>query len=282
MVNGNWNPGTVCALEVLASQPAPRRRTQLLSTSSISNSDRDDHRWLEGFVLKRGVDCALAGWLLVVSLPLLAMAAIFIKLDSEGPVLFSQARMGRRFTRFRIWKLRTMRSGCRGPSYTFSEDLRVTRVGRWLRWSKVDELPQLWNVLRGDMSLVGPRPVVPELIVGFEQAYRQLLHVRPGLTDPATLKYCREDECLSLIPDQLLYYKTVLIPDKLRLSAAYLERATLRSDLALLVETALALLPVGCRLRFIRGWFAGESKTVGTFFREPAPGAEVHPIAEKI
>jgi lipopolysaccharide/colanic/teichoic acid biosynthesis glycosyltransferase len=215
---------------------------------------------LEGFVLKRSVDCALAGWFLVMSLPLLAVAALMIKLDSRGPVFFSQARMGRGFKRFRIWKLRTMRSGCRGPSYTFSEDVRVTRTGRWLRWSKVDELPQLWNVLRGDMSLVGPRPVVPELTVGFEQAYAQLLHVRPGLTDPATLKYCREDECLSLIPDQLLYYKTVLIPDKLRLSAAYLEHATLSSDLILLVETALALVPVRCRFRFIRGWFVGKSK----------------------
>ena len=212
-------------------------------------------------MLKRSVDCALAGWLLVMSLPLLAVTAIFIRLDSEGPVFFSQTRVGRRFKRFRIWKLRTMRCGANGPSFTLSEDLRITRVGRWLRWSKVDELPQLWNVLRGDMSLVGPRPVVPELTVGFEQTYAQLLRVRPGLTDPATLKYCREDECLSLIPDQLLYYKTVLIPDKLRLSAAYLEHATLSSDLVLLAKTALALVPVRFRPRLIRGWLVGKSKT---------------------
>jgi lipopolysaccharide/colanic/teichoic acid biosynthesis glycosyltransferase len=236
---------------------------------------------LEGFVLKRSVDFALAVCFLVVALPVLAGAAIAIKLDSEGPVFFSQIRCGRGFTRFRIWKLRTMRLGAAGASYTFSEDARVTRVGRWLRWSKVDELPQLWNVLRGDMSLVGPRPVLAELILGFEAAYENLLKVRPGLTDPATLKYCREDECLSLIPDRHLYYTTVLIPDKLRLSAAYLERATLSSDLTLLAETALALLSVRCRLGKIRGCFERKRLTARSLFRESAARAEVQSVVEK-
>jgi len=131
-------------------------------------------------VLKRSVDIALAGFLLTLSLPFLVVAAIVIRMDSRGPVFFSQIRVGRGFTRFRIWKLRTMRVDGAGPSFTLGDDLRVTRAGRWLRRFKVDELPQLWNVVRGDMSLVGPRPVVPDLIEGFEQAYERLLEARPG------------------------------------------------------------------------------------------------------
>ncbi len=112
---------------------------------------------------KRSVDIALAGLLLAVSLPLLAMAAIVIKLDSEGPAIYRQVRVGRRFRPFQLLKLRTMRASCGCPVYTLGADERITRSGRWLRWFKLDELPQLWNVLRGEMSLVGPRPVVPEL-----------------------------------------------------------------------------------------------------------------------
>jgi lipopolysaccharide/colanic/teichoic acid biosynthesis glycosyltransferase len=223
-------------------------------------------RWSEGFVLKRGVDIALSGVLLIVSLPLLAVAALAIKLDSEGPVFFCQARMGRNFRRFQIWKLRSMRISCLGLGYTLSEDPRVTRSGRWLRWLKVDELPQLWNVFRGEMSMVGPRPVVPELALEYRQAYKLLLTVRPGLTDPATLKYCHEEQFLLLVPDPFLYYKTILVPDKLRISAAYLERANFWSDLRVLTVTALALFPVNWLPRFIRIWPAKPVNTAEQFF----------------
>jgi lipopolysaccharide/colanic/teichoic acid biosynthesis glycosyltransferase len=149
--------------------------------------------------------------------------------------------MGRRFRRFALFKLRTMRVGCAGSAYTLGEDERITRVGHWLRWSKVDELPQLWNVLRGEMSLVGPRPVIPELALEFRAEYERLLQVRPGLTDPATVKYCREEDLLALYPDPMEKFKTVITPDKLRISAAYLERATVWSDLGLMMETGWAL-----------------------------------------
>ena len=191
---------------------------------------------------KRSVDVVLAGLMLVVSLPFLAIAAIIIKLDSEGPVIFRQVRTGRWFRRFELLKLRTMRDGCGGPPFTFGADCRVTRSGRWLRRFKLDELPQLWNVLRGDMSLVGPRPVVPELTAEFKGAYDLLLVARPGLTDPATLKYCREAEILALVPDPQNYFKTVVTPDKLRLSQDYLLRANLWTDLGLMAETAVAML----------------------------------------
>jgi lipopolysaccharide/colanic/teichoic acid biosynthesis glycosyltransferase len=202
-------------------------------------------------VLKRCVDVAVSSFLLIVALPVLAAAAIAIKLDSDGPVFFVQPRMGRGFNLFALIKLRTMRIRCVGSAFTLGADPRITRVGHWLRLSKVDELPQLWNVLRGEMSMVGPRPVIPELAIEFAEAYVLLLDVRPGLTDPASMKYCREEELLALFPDPLLHFKTVLTPDKLRISAAYLDHATVWSDLGVLVGTALALFPSSRLQRFI-------------------------------
>jgi lipopolysaccharide/colanic/teichoic acid biosynthesis glycosyltransferase len=192
-------------------------------------------------VFKRAIDVISAFLLLTLSLPLLAIAAILIKLDSAGPVLFRQARMGRGFRRFQLYKLRTMNLGGNGPAYTLGADPRITRVGRWLRRFKVDELPQLWNILSGDMSVVGPRPVVPELAFEFSQGYERLLTVRPGLTDPASLKYCYETELLQSVPDAYSYFKSVVTPDKIRISQAYLERANLWSDFVVATQTFLAL-----------------------------------------
>ncbi len=196
-------------------------------------------------MFKRSVDIALAGLLLVLALPFLAIAAIIIKLDSEGPVIFRQVRMGLRFRRFQLLKMRTMKTSIGGPAYTLGADERITRPGRWLRYFKFDELPQLWNVVCGDMSLVGPRPVVPELAFEFKRSYDLLLEARPGLTDPATLKYCRETEILALVPDPLEYFKTVVTPDKLRISQAYQQRANLWTDLGVMAGTAAALLQSG-------------------------------------
>lgn len=198
---------------------------------------------------KRSVDFVLAGLLLAITFPLLVIAAIVIKLESKGPVIFRQVRVGRGFRRFQLLKLRTMKASSGGTAYTLGADPRITRCGRWLRWFKLDELPQLWNVLRGDMSLVGPRPVIPELTVEFKPAYERLLEARPGLTDPATLKYCHEAEILALVPDPLKYFKTVVTPDKLRISQAYLQRANVWSDLGVLVGTVLALFEFRWRVR---------------------------------
>ena len=165
-------------------------------------------------VLKRGIDIVVAGIMLVACLPLLVMCAVLIKLDSHGPILFRQARIGRDAKVFNLLKLRTMRAGEDGPAITLGIDPRITLVGGWLRRWKLDELPQLWNVLRGEMSLVGPRPVIPELAREFAPDYRHLLRVRPGLTDPATIQYCREAEMLSRVTDPLSYFKTVRYPRK--------------------------------------------------------------------
>jgi len=206
---------------------------------------------LEGLVLKRSVDVVLSGVLLVAALPVLLVAALLIKLDSDGPVIFSQARIGRDFRVFQLFKLRTMRHLSFGAAITIGADPRITTVGRALRRLKVDELPQLWNVLRGDMSLVGPRPVIPELAYEFRRSYERLLLARPGLTDPATVKYCREAELLARMPDPLWYFRTVVTPDKLLISRMYQDRATAMSDLMVLAATLWVLLLPAWRTRLV-------------------------------
>jgi lipopolysaccharide/colanic/teichoic acid biosynthesis glycosyltransferase len=177
--------------------------------------------------------------LLFVALPVLVLAAILIRISSPGPILFRQTRMGREFTPFEILKLRSMTHQETGQAYTLGADPRITRVGKWLRRSKVDELPQLWNVLRGEMSLVGPRPVLPELTQEFHSSYVRLLTVRPGLTDPASLKYCQEATLLGAAREPMHFFKTVVTPDKLRISIRYLETATVWSDSLILAMTAV-------------------------------------------
>jgi lipopolysaccharide/colanic/teichoic acid biosynthesis glycosyltransferase len=233
-------------------------------------------------VLKRCVDIVLSVSLLIVAVPILAAAAIAIEFDSEGPVFFVQARMGRGFRRFALFKLRTMRVNCEGTAITLGVDPRITRVGHWLRWSKVDELPQLWNVLRGEMSMVGPRPVIPELAFEFVKSYLRLLEVRPGLTDPASMKYCREEELLALFPDPLRHFKTVITPDKLRISAAYLDHSTVRSDLRVLIGTALALFPSNRLQHFIRVHSFQHSEAANMAFAEPIQRAEAQQVIEEM
>jgi lipopolysaccharide/colanic/teichoic acid biosynthesis glycosyltransferase len=192
--------------------------------------------------VKRFLDVLLSFCLILLALPVFVFCAIVIKLESNGPVLFRQPRMGRNFHPFAILKFRTMQHRSKGSPVTLGQDARITRCGRWMRRHKLDELPQLWNVLRGDMSLVGPRPVVPSIVREFRSQYERLLCVRPGLTDPAALKYYNECELLAATPNPLRHFKQVVTPDKLRLSAEYLERATVWSDLAVLAQTAFAVM----------------------------------------
>jgi lipopolysaccharide/colanic/teichoic acid biosynthesis glycosyltransferase len=190
-------------------------------------------------VVKRLVDVSVAWCLLLLSLPLLLAAALLILLTSPGPVLFRQVRMGRDYQPFEILKLRTMFRDIAGPVFTLGPDARITPVGRVLRRTKLDELPQLWNVIRGDMSLVGPRPVLPELTYEFRESYMELLRVRPGITDPASLKYSREAEFVERADDPYRFFKTVVTPDKTRMSLEYMDRATVWTDLAMMAMTVL-------------------------------------------
>jgi lipopolysaccharide/colanic/teichoic acid biosynthesis glycosyltransferase len=185
---------------------------------------------------------SLAG--LVVLAPLLALIAIVVKCSSRGPVLFRQQRIGLEGREFFIRKFRTMRhqpqSG--GPVITAAGDPRVTSAGKILRRCKLDELPQLWNVMRGDMSLVGPRPELPLYVSGYTAAQRKVLSVRSGITDPASLTYRQEENLLVTVKDPDAFYREVVLPDKLRLNLEYIQNISFFYDLKLIVST-LGLLP---------------------------------------
>ena len=193
--------------------------------------------------MKRMVDIAVAAILLTALAPALSVVAILIRLDSRGPALFCQERVGKNFRRFRIYKFRTMVAGAaaKGPAITANADPRVTRVGSWLRRTKIDELPQLWNVLRGDMSIVGPRPELPQYVDRFHEQYRELLRVRPGLTDPSSLKYADEARWLAGAADPEEIYVSRILPDKLAGARDYLSGSSLRMDLKLMVLTLLRI-----------------------------------------
>ena len=194
---------------------------------------------------KRVVDLALAALALVVLAPLLLAAMAWVRVDSPGPVFFRQERVGRHGRLFRIHKLRTMRvdSPATGPPITAHADARVTRAGRWLRRYRVDELPQLIDVLHGDMSLVGPRPEVPRFVALYPAELRdKVLAVRPGITDPASLDFVDEGELLADSSDPERTYAETILPRKLRRQAEYVEQSTWWSDLAVMVRTLRVLL----------------------------------------
>ena len=193
---------------------------------------------------KRLFDLLLAALGLLLLAPLLLLVALWIKLDSRGPVLFRQERVGRFGRPFLIHKFRTMRveAPALGPQITVGADARITRAGRWLRASKLDELPQLWDVLRGAMSLVGPRPEVPRYVALYPAELRELvLSVRPGITDPASLRFRHESELLARAADPEREYVEVVLPAKLRLAADYVRQAGLLADLRLILATLGAL-----------------------------------------
>ena len=174
---------------------------------------------------------------LLLLAPLLLAVAVWIRLDSPGPVLFRQTRVGRFGAHFTIHKFRTMRVEP-GAAITVGEDPRITRSGRWLRASKLDELPQLWDVLRGAMSLVGPRPELPRYVELYPADLRErVLSVRPGITDPASLAFSHEAELLAAAADPEREYREVVLPAKLKLSAEYAARANLTTDLRLIAAT---------------------------------------------
>jgi len=189
---------------------------------------------------KRLFDLIGAALALALLWPLLIGVALWIKLDSPGPVLFRQQRVGRRGRLFAIHKFRTMVEGAPqlGPRLTVGADQRITRAGAFLRRSKIDELPQLLDVLAGHMSLVGPRPELPAYVAHYPAALReQVLAVRPGITDPVSLALADEGTLLARAADPEREYVEVLLPQKLRAAAAYAERANLWTDLQVIGRT---------------------------------------------
>jgi lipopolysaccharide/colanic/teichoic acid biosynthesis glycosyltransferase len=194
-------------------------------------------RWLEA-------SAALVG--LVLTAPVLAGAAAAIALTSRGGVLFRQARVGRAGLPFTMLKLRTMTTSSAGPQVTADDDRRITAVGRVLRKLKLDELPALWNVVRGDLSLVGPRPEVPRYVDASDPLWREVLAHRPGLTDPVTVRLRNEEALLASVPgDREAFYRETLQPFKLAGYAAYLRHRSWLTDLGVIWWTLLAVVSPG-------------------------------------
>ena len=192
---------------------------------------------------KRAMDVALSLLALPLAVPLMALIALAVKLDSPGPVWFRQERVGRAGRLFLIHKFRTMRvTDGTGPLVTASHDARITRVGRWLRRTKLDELPQLIDVLNGDMSLVGPRPEVPSYMALYaEPVRRQILSLRPGITDRAAIEFRDEERLLAAAADPERAYVEQVMPIKQRYYLDYVAQRSLGGDLRILWDTARAL-----------------------------------------
>ena len=193
-------------------------------------------------VAKRLFDVLGAAVALLLLSPLMAAVALWIKLDSPGPVFYRQQRVGRHGVPFSIHKFRTMRTDAGGLPITVGDDPRIARAGRWLRRTRVDELPQFIDVLQGTMSLVGPRPEVPRYVALYPAALRErALAVRPGLTDPASLAWIDEAAVLAAAADPEKTYVEEILPLKVQQAAAYAEQASLRTDLQVLWRTARVL-----------------------------------------
>jgi lipopolysaccharide/colanic/teichoic acid biosynthesis glycosyltransferase len=194
--------------------------------------------------LKRLFDICAATLALVLLSPLLLILAIAVRTDSRGPVFFRQERVGRGFRPFRIFKLRTMVVDAprRGGQITAGQDdPRITRVGRFLRRWKLDELPQFLNVVVGEMSLVGPRPEVPRYVEMFRSDYADILSVRPGITDLASIKFRDEASVLAGAANPEQIYVQKILPQKLALAHEYVARASFGLDLRILFQTLLRI-----------------------------------------
>jgi lipopolysaccharide/colanic/teichoic acid biosynthesis glycosyltransferase len=197
--------------------------------------------------MKRTFDIVVAAIGLVLLLPLFLVIAILIKIDSHGPIFFRQERIGKGFRPFLIYKFRTMVENAieTGSPITYGDDLRITRAGRILRKSKIDELPQLFNVLKGEMNLVGPRPEVRQFVELFRQDYEEILRVRPGITDLASLKYRDESEILGRSGNPRKEYLTQVLPDKINLGKQYVRSSSFVFDLRLIFKTLFKLIASG-------------------------------------
>ena len=211
-----------------------------------SRASRPTSQVQSGFYARFGksaFDIVGAAVALVIASPVLFLCAVLVRLESRGPVFFRQWRVGQNGKPFQVIKLRTMIQGAdkQGPKITASGDRRITRVGGFLRRTKLDELPQLFNVLRHEMSLVGPRPEVPEYTLKYSLAERKILDVKPGITGPASLAHINEEQLLASRTDKEHFYVTTIMRRKLQLDLAYCRNISFSEDLKSVLKTAGAL-----------------------------------------
>lgn len=195
-------------------------------------------------VLKRAMDIAISGCALAVIWPVLLLIALAIKIDDPGPVFYRQVRVGKDGKEFRIFKFRTMvvDADKKGLAITVGRDNRITRMGRILRKTKLDELTQLINVFIGEMSFVGPRPEVPKYVNMYTPYQRQVLLVRPGITDYASIAYRNENDMLEGAQDPERMYIDVIMPDKIELNMKYLREISPAADIRLILSTIIAVI----------------------------------------
>jgi lipopolysaccharide/colanic/teichoic acid biosynthesis glycosyltransferase len=203
--------------------------------------------------------CAAIG--LIALSPLLIIAGILILVEDGGPILFRQKRIGHRGKPFEVWKFRSMRRQNGGPAITAAGDGRILRTGRYLRRYKIDELPQLWNVVRGQMRLVGPRPEVPPFVDCSVAIWQRVLAVPPGITDLATLVYRNEEELLACAENPEQFYREQVLPAKLHLNLKYLNQRAFSTDAKLVLTTVwYCLFPARFSADRILVQFAGQDQ----------------------
>lgn len=192
-------------------------------------------------ITKRIFDFILSLLGVIILSPIFIIVSVAIKIDSKGSILFLQKRVGRFGKEFDIYKFRTMVTDAEklGKQITIGKDNRITKVGVFLRKFKIDELPQLFNVLKGDMSLVGPRPEVPKYVDLYNEEQRKVLNIRPGITDMASLRYKDENDILGKVDNPEEYYINVIMKDKLSLNLEYIEKSNVFFDIYLIVKTII-------------------------------------------
>jgi lipopolysaccharide/colanic/teichoic acid biosynthesis glycosyltransferase len=186
---------------------------------------------------RQWIDSCLSAVALLLLSPFLLVIAAGIFLETGLPIVFSQSRVGRNGQLFHLLKFRSMRNDTSGPPLTVGGDRRVTRVGHFLRKYKLDELPQLWNVVCAEMSIVGPRPEVAEFVDLCKPVWQSVLRVRPGITDPASIAFHQEEELLAKSSDPIRYYREAVLPAKLAMNIAYLQERSLWLDFQVVLRT---------------------------------------------
>ncbi len=199
--------------------------------------EKNNHEF--SFALKWCFDRLFSLVGLVAASPLLLVVAIAVRISSKGPAFFLQTRVGQNGRLFKIIKFRTMYDDAEGGTVTASGDARITPLGAWLRHTKLDSLPELFNVFVGQMSFVGPRPDVPGYADMLEDDDRRILNLRPGMTGPASLKYYNEEDLLAGQSDPQCYNDQVIFPDKVRINKYYLDNYSFMNDMAIIAKTMI-------------------------------------------
>ena len=188
---------------------------------------------------KRLFDIVAAFIGLVILFPVLTVISVWIKLSSKGPLFYSQKRVGKDFKEFDIYKFRSMvvNADKIGPSVTSADDPRITEIGKFIRRTKIDELPQLLNVIKGDMSLVGPRPEVMKFVEKKRDEYKKVLSVRPGITDNAAIEFRDEESIMNQYKDKERAYLNIILPKKIELYYNYIDDISFVNDMKLILKT---------------------------------------------